>query len=182
MIVTRLGPKFRRFLESTIILMPLALRSNRGHGNGTPKPIPAGHEQHHVQATGLGRELTLARHQAQGMLLAPLGFVRRVANERKLAIGRWRQGPHHLLGHAAHYGVGVPRLGSPVRPGPVGRRGLVEAMLPRNFVYRPAGANPARPRVSPPEPVASLAPFLETGSAKRRHANRWAMGMRPRNL
>ena len=36
--------------------------------------------------------------------------------------------------------------------------------------------------MSPPEPVASLAPFLETGSAKRRHANVWAMGMRPRNL
>jgi hypothetical protein len=63
-----------------------------------------------------------------------------------------------------------------VRPGPVGRRGLVDAMLPRNFVYRLAGANPARPRVSPPEPVASLAPFLETSSAKRRHANVWAMG------
>jgi hypothetical protein len=69
-----------------------------------------------------------------------------------------------------------------VRPGPVGRRGLVDAILPRNFVYRPAGANPARPRVSPPEPVASLAPFLETGSAKRRHANVRAVGLRPRNL
>jgi hypothetical protein len=37
-----------------------------------------------------------------------------------------------------------------VRPGPVGRRGLVDAILPRNFVHRPAGENPARPRVSPP--------------------------------
>jgi hypothetical protein len=35
---------------------------------------------------------------------------------------------------------------------------------------------------SPPEPVASLAPFLETGSAKRRHANVRAVGLRPRNL
>ena len=40
----------------------------------------------------------------------------------------------------------------------------------------------ARPRVSPPEPVASLAPILETGSAKRRQASVRAMGMRPRNL
>lgn len=53
-----------------------------------------------------------------------------------------------------------------MRPGPVSGRGLVDAMLPRNFLYRPAGAKPARPRVSPPEPVASLAPSLETGSAK----------------
>ncbi len=47
---------------------------------------------------------------------------------------------------------------------------------------RPAGANPARPRVSPPEPVASLAPFLETSAAMRRQANVRAVGLRPRNL
>ncbi len=36
--------------------------------------------------------------------------------------------------------------------------------------------------MSPPEPVASLAPFLATSSAMRRHANVRAMGMRPQNL
>jgi hypothetical protein len=30
-------------------------------------------------------------------------------------------------------------------------------MSPQNFVCHPAGANPARPGVSPPEPVVSLA-------------------------
>ena len=45
-----------------------------------------------------------------------------------------------------------------------------------NFVCRPVGANPARPRVSPPEPVVSLAPVPEMTSAMRRQANVWAMG------
>ena len=34
-------------------------------------------------------------------------------------------------------------IGSTVRPGPVGRRGLGEARLPRNVVYRPVGAGAA---------------------------------------
>ena len=38
-------------------------------------------------------------------------------------------------------------------------------------VHRPAGANPARPRVSPPEPVASLAPCVETRAADPRIAS-----------
>jgi hypothetical protein len=42
-------------------------------------------------------------------------------------------------------------------------------------ICRPAGANPARPGVSPPEPVVSLATVSVTGSAKRRHANVWAV-------
>jgi len=43
-------------------------------------------------------------------------------------------------------------------------------------VRRPAGAKPVRPRVSPPGPVASLAPVPEMASAMRRHANVRAMG------
>src|SRR5262249_1788169 len=39
-----------------------------------------------------------------------------------------------------------------------------------------AGAKPARPRVSPPEPVVSLATIPEMGSAMRSRANMWAMG------
>jgi hypothetical protein len=96
--------------------------------------------------------------------------------------GARRLTPRQALVWIAKEPQGRRRIGKIVRPGPVGRRGLVDAMLPRNFVYRPVGAHPARPRVRPPEPVASLAPFLETSSAKRRHANVWAMGMRPRNL
>ena len=45
-----------------------------------------------------------------------------------------------------------------------------------NLVCRPAGAKPARPRVSPPEPVASLATIPAMWSAMRRRANVWAMG------
>ena len=41
---------------------------------------------------------------------------------------------------------------------------------------RPAGAKPARSRVSPPGPVASLAAFPATGALMRRHANVWAVG------
>jgi hypothetical protein len=55
-------------------------------------------------------------------------------------------------------------------------------MPPCNVVHRPLGAHPIRPRVSPPEPVASLAPFLETRAAMRRQAHVGAMGRRPRNL
>jgi hypothetical protein len=55
-----------------------------------------------------------------------------------------------------------------MRPGPVGRRGLVEAMLPRNAVYRPAGANPARPRVSPPEPGDGLRRMHPTSEEARK--------------
>jgi predicted ATPase len=47
---------------------------------------------------------------------------------------------------------------------------------------RPAGANPARPGVSPPGPVVSLATAPVTGSAKRRYASVWAVGMWPRKL
>jgi len=43
-------------------------------------------------------------------------------------------------------------------------------------VRRPAGAKPARPRVSPPKPVASLATVPEMASAMRRYANVRAMG------
>jgi hypothetical protein len=115
---------------------------------------------------GMVRGLTLfvGREQAVGLLLE-----------------RWAQvkeGQGHVILLSGEAG----RIGYSVRPGPVGRRGLVDAMLPRNFSHRRAGAKPARPRVSPPEPGASLAPFLETGAAKRRHANVWATGMRPRNL
>ena len=49
-------------------------------------------------------------------------------------------------------------------------------MPPCNVACRPAGANPARLRVSPPEPVASLAPASEMASAMRRQANVRAMG------
>jgi hypothetical protein len=51
-----------------------------------------------------------------------------------------------------------------------------------NFVCRPAGAHPARLRVSPPEPGASLAPVVETRPARRRQAHVRAVGLRPRNL
>ena len=51
-----------------------------------------------------------------------------------------------------------------------------------NFVCRPAGAHPARPRVRPPEPVVSLAPVVETRQAMRRQTNVRAVGPRPRNL
>ena len=54
-------------------------------------------------------------------------------------------------------------------------------MSPCNVVSRPAGAKPARPRVSPPEPGASLAPIPEMGLAMRRHASVRAVGRRPRN-
>ena len=57
-----------------------------------------------------------------------------------------------------------------------GSKGSEETITSGNFVGRPAGAKPARPRVSPPEPVASLATIPEMGSAMRRHANVWAMG------
>ena len=50
------------------------------------------------------------------------------------------------------------------------------------LVRRPAGAHPARPRVRPPEPVASRAPVWETRPAMRRHAHVRAVGRRPRNL
>jgi hypothetical protein len=52
-----------------------------------------------------------------------------------------------------------------VRPGQAGRGGLEHAMTSRNFVSRPAGANPARPGVSPPGSVASLATGAVTGQA-----------------
>jgi hypothetical protein len=55
-------------------------------------------------------------------------------------------------------------------------------MPPGNFVHRPAGAHPVRPRVRPPEPVARLVPFVETRAARRRQASGRAVGRRPRNL
>ena len=55
-------------------------------------------------------------------------------------------------------------------------------MPPCNVVHRPASANLAWLRVSPPEPVASLAPIPEMGWAMRRQANVRAVGRRPRNL
>ena len=63
-----------------------------------------------------------------------------------------------------------------MRPGKAGQREWEGAMPSGNFVRRPAGAQPVRPRVSPPKPVASLATASEMGSAKRRHASVWAMG------
>lgn len=49
-------------------------------------------------------------------------------------------------------------------------------MNSRNLVSRPAGAKPARPKVSPPEPVASLATGAATPPAMRRQASAWAVG------
>ena len=49
-------------------------------------------------------------------------------------------------------------------------------MNSRNLVSRPAGAKPARPGVSPPEPVASLATVVVMRTAKRRQASAWAVG------
>src|SRR5262249_55476149 len=45
-----------------------------------------------------------------------------------------------------------------------------------NVVCRPAGAHPARPRVRPPEPVASRATGPAMPPAMRRQAHGWAMG------
>ena len=49
-------------------------------------------------------------------------------------------------------------------------------MNSRNLVSRPAGAKPAWPGVSPPEPVVSLATGAVTRPAKRRHTSAWAVG------
>jgi hypothetical protein len=49
-------------------------------------------------------------------------------------------------------------------------------MTPCNCVRRPAGAEPVRPGVSPPESVVSLATISVTRPAKRRQANVWAVG------
>ena len=49
-------------------------------------------------------------------------------------------------------------------------------MTSGNLVSRPAGAIPARSRVSPPGSVASLAADPETGALMRRHASEWAVG------
>src|SRR5262249_16198172 len=67
-------------------------------------------------------------------------------------------------------------IGKSVRPGNAGQLGLEDTMPPCNVVCRPAGANPARLRVSPPEPVASLATGPAMASAMRRQANVRAMG------
>ena len=55
-------------------------------------------------------------------------------------------------------------------------------MSPQNFVCHPAGANPARPGVSPPEPVVSLATVSAMGSAKRKRTSVWAVGTWLRKL
>jgi hypothetical protein len=57
-----------------------------------------------------------------------------------------------------------------------GSKGNEDAITSGNFVCRPAGAKPVRPRVSPPEPVGSLATIPEMWSAMRRRANMGAMG------
>src|SRR5919197_736402 len=57
-----------------------------------------------------------------------------------------------------------------------GSKGKEDAITSGNFVCRPAGAKPARPRVSPPEPVGRLATIPEMWSAMRSRANMWAMG------
>src|SRR6516165_9563999 len=66
-------------------------------------------------------------------------------------------------------------IGKTVRSGNAGQLGLEEAMPPCNFVCRPVGANPARPRVSPPELGARLALASARAAAIRRQANVWAM-------
>jgi hypothetical protein len=63
-----------------------------------------------------------------------------------------------------------------VRPGNAGQEGSNEVMSSRNLVSRPAGAKPAWPGVSPPEPVVSLATGAVTPPAKRRHTSAWAVG------
>src|SRR5215510_14325205 len=57
-----------------------------------------------------------------------------------------------------------------------GSKGNEEAITSGNFVCRPGGAKPVRPRVRPPEPVVSLATIPDMGSAMRRRATMWAMG------
>lgn len=68
------------------------------------------------------------------------------------------------------------RIGSSVRPGNAGQEGSKEVISSRNLVSRPAGAKPAWPGVSPPEPVVSLATGAVTRPAKRRHTSAWAVG------
>ncbi len=63
-----------------------------------------------------------------------------------------------------------------MRPGNAGQEGSNDTMNSRNLVSRPAGAKPAWPGVSPPEPVASLATGAVTRPAKRRHTSAWAVG------
>ena len=63
-----------------------------------------------------------------------------------------------------------------MRPGNAGQEGSNEVISSRNLVSRPAGAKPAWPGVSPPEPVASLATGAVTRPAKRRRASTWAVG------
>ena len=63
-----------------------------------------------------------------------------------------------------------------MRPGNAGQEGSNEVMSSRNLVSRPAGAKPAWPGVSPPEPVVSLATGAVTRPAKRRHTSAWAVG------
>ena len=66
------------------------------------------------------------------------------------------------------------RIGNSVRPGPGGRRGLGDAMLPRNFVYRPAGAPSSLatspvPRPSPQSTPASLPYRMRRRLSSTRH-------------
>jgi hypothetical protein len=70
------------------------------------------------------------------------------------------------------------RIGHSLRPGSAGRLGL-EGLRGRHEIplRRPAGAKPARPRVSPPEPVACLATIAETRPAERRRASMGAVDL-----
>jgi hypothetical protein len=90
------------------MLMAFACRSDRGHGTWETKAVPAGDQHDHITAEGIGGRCTLTRHVPQGVRMAPRGFVRRVAQEKELAISSWREGPSHLIGHARHHGVRVP--------------------------------------------------------------------------
>ncbi len=82
----------------------------------------------------------------------------------------------HILREALDPIAVVERIGSSVRPGNAGQEGSNELIGSRNLVSRPAGAKPAWPGVSPPEPVVSLTTGAATRPAKRRCASAWAVG------
>ena len=77
-------------LTAQAILLPLTLRLDGRDGDGKTHASPTCHSHHHITAASIGGCLTLARHVSQGMLAAPLGLVRRVAQEGQLAIGGGR--------------------------------------------------------------------------------------------
>src|SRR5262249_27146375 len=104
----------------------------------------------------------------------------------RASMGAWhRTGcAHHSAGEARHVqpslcfdGAARRRMDRKISATrQCGSKGNEDAITSGNFVCRPAGAKPVRPRVSPPEPVVSLATIPEMGSAMRRRAHMWAMG------